>query len=261
MAEVTSDATAPATSAGSKGTFVQRELNGASFLSLEHFLHMALVVIVAGLVAVGLSSAISMWTGGAGTTSLTMFGAPASSLLSGYGGGFKSLEALGALSIVAALLLLVPLLVVLDRRTRAEWTKRVGYSKRLAYRLPIYGALALLLTGKIVAEISMIAVVLQSIAYIGVATEDIGNMYLTQFVPALVTAVVFAGAGMYVFKLAKGQDMGRMFSGLVAVVGVVLAIALFITAYLVLHSPANNGYDLPFESSPTTRSLEDIFKY
>ena len=74
-------------------------------------------------------------------------------------------------------------------------------------------------------------------------------------------AVVFGGAAWYVFKLAKGQDMGRMFSGLVAVVGVLLAIALFITAYLVLHAPANNNtYDLPFQSSPS-KNFEDIFRY
>ncbi|HSE61447.1 MAG TPA: hypothetical protein VLA88_04100 [Candidatus Saccharimonadales bacterium] len=263
MAEVTSNAseTDTAATASDGSSFFRRQLHGATFLSLEHFLHMGLVVVVAGLLAMGLTAAISMWTGGQAVGQL-LFKDSASSLPSSIGSGLSSLEAMSALGIVAGLLVLVPLLMVLDRRTGAEWLKRPGYSKRLAYKLPIYGALAALVAAKVAAVIAMLGVVLQSIALIGVTGEDIGAMYLTEFVPALVAALVFGAAAWYVLKLAKGRDLGKAFSSLVAAIGLVLAVALFITAYLALHNAPRDTYMNPLSPTPgDSRNLEDIFKY
>src|SRR5688572_14928284 len=83
--------------------FIKRELNGATFLTLEHVGHMVLVVVVAGLVLSGVLSAMSMWFGAAGMGSVLIsgtasLGAAASS----------AMEGAMSLGIVAALLVLVP---------------------------------------------------------------------------------------------------------------------------------------------------------
>ena len=216
--------------AKSKG-FIKRELNGATFLTLEHIGHMALVVIVSGLVLSGILSAMSMWFGTAGMGSaltggtVGLLGAAASS----------AVEGALSLGVVAALLVLVPLLVILDRRTRAEWHKRPGFAGRLAYKVPVYTALAVLATAIIACKIQMLYVVLSSLAFIGVSGAPIGSLYIDHFIPALLGVVVFGAAAWYLFTLAKGRDHGRTFSMAVAVLAGVVSVALFITTLVVLH--------------------------
>ncbi len=250
-------APAPAVIPSAGGQFLKRELNGATFLSLEHLGHMLLVVVVAALLAMGISMAISIWTGAS---------AMGASMMGGLGliasGGVAYLQAMAAVGIVAALVVLVPLLVVLDRRTRAEWMKRRGYSGRMAYKVPVYLALGLLVSAKLIADICMVSVVISSLVQIGVPDAQIGSLYLTQFVPALIAAVVFGMAAWYVFKLAKGRDMGRQFAAFMAVLSTALVIALLITAVTVLRAkdatPTMPDYMRNYNSN---KSLEDLFKY
>jgi hypothetical protein len=239
-------ATPVAPESKSKG-FIKRELNGATFLTLEHIAHMALVVVVSGLIVSGLGAAFSLWFG-AGGMSQALLG-DASLLLGGMGG--KTLEATMALGVVAALLVLVPALVILDRRTRAEWHKRPGYAGRLAYKVPVYGALAVLAAILIVLKIQLVYVIISSLAFIGVQGAQIGDMYLHSFIPTLIAYAVFGAAAWYVFNLAKGRDNGRLFSLAKAVGGGVLAVALFITALVALHDGKNDT------TLPATRGESD----
>lgn len=247
---------APTAAPSVAGMFMKRELNGASFLSLEHVGHMLLVVVVAALVAAGISTSISLWTG-----------SPAMSMMGGFGlliggGGAAQIEAMSATCIVAALMVLVPLLVILDRRTRAEWLKRHGYSGRLAYKVPVYVALGLLITAKLTADIVMLSVILSSLVQIGVSNSQVGNLYLTQFVPAFVAAVVFGLAAWYIFKLAKGRDMGRQFSAFMAFISTVLVVALLITVVSVVHArPTTNDMPDYMRNFNSGKSLEDLFNY
>jgi hypothetical protein len=257
MAQHPMPAPAPVVAPSASGMFLKREMNGASFLSLEHVAHMVLVVVVAALVAGGLTLGLSLWTGA------PMAGGSYSLLLSES--AMQSAAAMGAVGIVAALLVLAPLLMVLDRRTRAEWMKRHGYSGRVAYKVPVYTALGVLVAAKLMAVIAMVGVVLTSLVSIGVPNAGIGSMYLTQFVPAAITAVVFGLAAWYVFKLAKGRDMGRQFSLLMVFAAGVLSLALLITAVSVMHSNKNESltpypYTMP-NNSNSNRSLEDLFNY
>lgn len=253
------DTTPVATPASANvGSFLKREMSGATFLTLEHVGHMALVVIVTILVAVGFITALSLWTGNVGIVSMMPeLGAH----------GAKYVEASMAISIVAALLVLVPMLAVLDRRTRAEWLKRPGYAARVAYKAPVYTALGVLVVGKTAAVIQMVSVVLSSLALIGVSGSDIGGMYLSQFLSALLVTIIFGASGWYVFKLAKGRDNGQTFSMAMVVVGTMLAIALFITAIVTFHNSTNTsqptrGSDYFNEYRPgDSKDLEKLFPY
>lgn len=241
MAENQKDTTPVAVESSANGTsFIKRELNGASFLTLEHVGHMLLTVVIASLLASGVNVAMSMWTGGVGNNPL-----------------FHVLEPMAAMTIISALIILVPVLIVLDRRTRAEWRLRTGYTDRLAYKVPVYTALGLLITAKTLAFIQAIAVVVTSLTLIGVKGADVGSMYLSDFLPAIIATAIFGGAAWYVFKLAKGRDNGRMFSLIMAVLGVAMAAALFITVIVQNHNdkaePVTNpssggGTMVPFDS-------------
>lgn len=241
-------------------SFFKRELNGATFLSLEHVGHMVLVVVVAILLAIGVVNALSLWTGNSG-----VMGALGTDL--GIGGpGARYVEATAAIGVVASLAVLVPLMVVLDRRTRAEWVKRPGYTNRAAYKVPIYVALGVLVAGKVSAVVQMLTVVLSSLAVIGMNGQDVGGMYLNSFLPSLIVAIIFGAAAWYLFKLAKGRDNGRAFSIGAALVAGVLAIALFVTAVIVMRTPSTTreaDYDDSsryFDDFNDSSELEDLFR-
>jgi hypothetical protein len=263
MANVKTIETAPVETpaASTASSFWKRELNGATFLSLEHVCHMVLVVVVAVLLSAGVVTAISLWSGNSGVLSalgtMPTIGGPAA----------RWTEANASIGLVAALATLVPLMTILDRRTRAEWAKRPGYESRVAYKVPVYVALGVLVAGKVFALIQMLTVVLTSLAVIGVKGYDIGSMYLYQFLPAAIAALIFGAAGWYLFKLAKGRDNGRAYSVATSLVAMMVAVALFVTAVIVLHTPGStiepSGGTNYFDdfNSGDSRSLEDLFRY
>lgn len=238
----------PAMVAPAGESFVHRELNGATFLTLEHVGHMALAVIVPLLILAGIMSALSLWTGVPGLSAGLFSGVTTETA------SLKVLEATMALGVVAALLVLAPALMVLDRRTRAEWRKRPGYAGRLAYKVPVYTALALLGVLAVGTVVEMVYVVIASLVFVGVANAPIGTMYLDTFLPALIAFVVVAAAAWYVFNLAKGRDYGRKFSLGAVALSVVAIVALFITSLVVLHGsdssfPSTNPNTDPYSGS------------
>lgn len=234
----------PAVPAASEG-FVKREFNGASFLGLEHIGHMALVVIVPGIILSGLTTAFTMWFG------LGSF-SPVPDIA--YFGG-TWISALMAIGLVAALLILAPLQALLGRRSRREWHKRPAFVGRLAYKVPVYGALAAATAAVIWFKIQLLSVILATLAFIGVPDAPFASMYGSTFLPAFIGLLLYASVWWYIFRLVKGQDYGRLFDVGVGVVSTLVVIALFITAAVKLHDPGFNSsvteplpsrmYDLP----------------
>jgi len=227
---------APVAPESNSKSFIKRELNGATFLTLEHVGHMALVVVVSMLVLSGICSAFGMWFGTNAMASTMFLGSTGA-----LGGGLQAHESFMALGVVAALLVLLPALVILDRRTRAEWNKRRGYAGRLAYKAPVYGALGALGLLFVASKIQALYVIIMSLAYIGVSGAPIGSMYVGNFIPALLGMAVFGAAMWYVFNLAKGRDYGRKFSMMATAIGGAVVLALFITSLVVLHDGSESA--------------------
>lgn len=238
------------------GAFIKRELNGATFLTLEHVAHMVLVVVVAALVAMGITTVLGMWMGSS-ASALSSEAIPISAM-------FAHAEVAWAVGIVASLLVVVPLMIVLDRRTRAEWSKRPDYAGRTAYKVPVYIALGVLGALKITACIGMVSAVVLSLVLLGTGTP-IAPLYTDQFVPALIAAVTFGAAAWYVFKLAKGVDLSRVFNVLTVFLSAALVAALLVTAASQAHKPSTQfpGSDLRGMPEPYTdlQNFDDIFKY
>jgi hypothetical protein len=252
MTEETTPAHVPAPAApvvqpGMTSGLLKKLTSGSTFLTLEHVAHMALVVVVSVLMMTGISGAWSMWLGGSSSTP-----AGVETLVAVTGAGLS--EATTAIFVVSALLVLVPALVILDLRTRAEWQKRHDYAGRLAYKAPIYTALGVLTATIVGTVISLVSTLLSSLAFIGVEGYDIGGSYVHSFLPSLFSLAVFAGAALYVFRLLKGRDIGRTYSMAVAFLSTALLIALFVTSIVITHDNGINATDNTKMNSNTTPS-------
>lgn len=234
-------------------SFISRELHGASFLTLEHVAHMVLVVVIPGLILCAITSALSLWFGFGSTPVLDMVY---------YGGNWIS--TMGGSSIIAALLVLTPLLPILSARTRSEWHKRPAYAGRLAYKIPLYSALAATTAIVIGFKIQILAILLAMVTYMG-ATDGfyVTFGYASMLVPAFVGLGLFSIAWWYMFKLVKGVDYGRTFSTAMALIGIMLAIALFLTTFIGLHSNSSgnvypvapNLYSNPYQTYEDIRNI------
>ncbi len=218
---------------------MSRQWNGASFLTLEHVGYFVLVVVVPALLFASVTAAWELWGNGNRGVDVLLY----PSL--GIG---NSLFVLPALMATAGLLVAVPLMYLLQKRVSAELLKRPGYTGRVAYKLPIYSALAVLVALTLGSLATMLAVVLQSLAMIGVKNAQVGQLYLNDFLPALIALVIFGASAWYVFWYAKGRDVSRMFVSAVAVLAFALAITLFVTTVNTLHTTPNPV--MPIDSVP-----------
>lgn len=215
--------------ANSGKSLIKRELNGASFLSLEHSVHMVLIVLVPGLILAALTSGFNLWFG-LGTL------APVPDVAYFVGGSW--LSSIMTVGTVAAVCVTVPLLVLFGRRTRLEWRKRPGFAGRLAYKLPLYVAFTAITALVIWFKIQILSVILATLAFIGVQNAPFGVMYGSVFLPALIGLLLFAAAWWYMFALIKGKDYGQLYDITCAVIGLIVASALFITITIKLHDTA-----------------------
>jgi hypothetical protein len=229
---------------------VARQLSGTSFLTLEHVGYFVLVVLMPSLLLLGASTALQLWGGNSASSSGSTF-LPLSYTVEPI---MRYIDTTVAIGLSAAFLVLAPLMYVLRRRTASEYAKRPGYVGRVAYKLPVYTALALLAAQTVGAFVSMLGVFLNSLVNIGVKGADIGAMYTSQFVPALLAFVVFGLAAWYVMWFAKGRDLSKVFVGGASLLAAVLTIALFVTTLTLNHDTKNDiepikpqpyPYDLP----------------
>jgi hypothetical protein len=214
-------------------TGAARQLRGATFLTLEHIGYFMLVVLLPGLFLAGVAAALQLW--GARTANSEPVPLGLSNIVT------PGVNTAGALALVALLFVAVPLLYCLRRRIGAEYAKRPGYTGRVAYKLPVYTALALLITATLGTFTTMLYVFLSSLALIGVSGANVGEMYLAQFIPALLGFVIFGATAWYVLWFAKGRDMSRLFVQIAGVIGGIMVIALFVTALTVNHDAKNRG--------------------
>lgn len=209
---------------------VLRQLSGTSFLTLEHIGYFVLVVLMPSLLLLGASTALQMWrNGGNSAASDTTFLSYTVQPIMSY------VDTSLAIALTAGFLVLTPLMFLLRRRTAAEYAKRPGYTNRVAYKLPVYTALALLAAQTVGAVVSMLGVFLNSLVNIGVKNADIGGMYTSQFLPALLAFAVFGMAAWYVMWFAKGKDASKAFVGGVALLASIMTIALFVTVLTLNH--------------------------
>jgi hypothetical protein len=214
---------------------MQRQLHGTAFLSLEHWAYIVLAVLLPLLLLGGFHAAMAVWTN-RGTD-------PIAALVSG---GILT-QFFGSLTVTftALLLTLASLMFILQRRTEGEFAKRPDYKHRLAYKLPIYGGLAMLAIFKVISFCSLLAAFLESLTLIGVKGADIGGLYLTQFLPSLLALVVFAAAAWYLMRLAKGYDKSSLYSLVMLCVSVLLSVALFTTAVMAAHKDIDRTPPMP----------------
>lgn len=231
----------------------------AAFLSLEHAARMTLSVILPLLTVLGLSVAFSLWTGASNGSEYLLsmiISNPATQII-----------ASSAVTIATALLVSGCLFWLFDRRVNGAILRRLQYKQRLAYRLPLYVAFGTTAAIAFIVSIDLIATVLNSITLIGVANTNVGQLYLSRFLPELIGLAIVAAAGWYQLQLLRGSNKGRMFAPLSLAVSVVLAATLIISATSVLHAPANNGASpsepipLPYPYNTPRSNNNNLYNY
>lgn len=220
-------------------SFSARFLHGTTFLTFEHSYYFALVVLVPVLLFLGASYAVGMWTGKYDLPH-TLIWPPEMNAI--------RVETAGVGIMAAALFVLAAKMTVLRRRLAAEYGKRLGYERRVAYKLPVYSALAALVTLSMASFIVMLGVVINSLLSMSQSGVSIGDMYIRDFVPALMGFAIFSSAAWYVLWFAKGKDCSGLFVASMNVLATVLVIALIITALTVNRD--NDGKSSP--ASPTS---------
>ncbi|HEU5187656.1 MAG TPA: hypothetical protein VFT87_04075 [Candidatus Saccharimonadales bacterium] len=221
-------ATSPGSSLNSLG--LSRFTRGTTFLALEHVLYLFFTLTLAGLIVCGSVATLALWTG----ESLLKPGAVGSFFVSGW-----------AIWLAAGLLSLGPLVWLLHARTRAELSKRPGFTGRLAYKVPLYIALGVGAVVKVGAWVTLVSVLLFSLASIGIRSEMAMAMWVSQLVPAFLTIVVFGVTNWFLLKRAKGADNGRNFTQLLVSVSVLLGVALFVSAAIALQSTTSIEFNTP----------------
>lgn len=218
-------------------SFSARFLRGTTFLTFEHSYYFALVVAVPVLLFFAANYAVGMWTGQYDLPHTLMWPPEANMM---------RVETTWVGILVAALVVLGAKMGVFRRRLAAEYAKRPGYDRRVAYKLPVYGALAVLVTLSMVSFIEMLGVVINSLLAVQQSSAAIGEMYRHDFVPALMGFVLFSAAAWYVLWFAKGKDSSRLFVASMNVLAVLLVVALLVTA-LTINRDNNDT-----QSSPTS---------
>lgn len=244
--QTTKETLRTSTEAATKKDSWARQLTGTSFLTLEHVGYFVLVVLMPMIILASILVAIDMWSGGSQASIMPLMYPSYANL--------PSLDVTTAMALVASLVTLAPFMYVLRRRTSAEYAKRPGYTRRVAYKLPVYSAVAVLAALTVGSLIGMVAVLLQSLVQIGSGT-DIGQLYRTSFVSALLGFVVFGLSGWYALWFAKGKDLTKLFMNAVILLAVVMAVALFVTAMSNTHSG-----NVP-RSMPMYNNLDNFLRY
>lgn len=242
-------------------SFWKRQTQGTAFLSLEHVAHMATVVITAVLTAAAANWLIVSWWGQSWSSAGLANHWPMLDLT-----GWLMGMPYSAVGLAAALLMFSFMLWFLGSRTKSEWGKRLGYTKRTAYKVPIYTAMGILGLISFSAKIVMLAVLLTSISWLGMANApDQTNMYALQFLPALVTAVVASATFWHLVKMAKGHDKTMNWGMMKAALGVVLAVAMLVTYAVNLRQPTSDRLMNPagtmLEGSDSSNFLDDLYRY
>jgi hypothetical protein len=250
------DTASTSTESPKRGMGTSRQLSGTSFLTLEHVGYFTLVTFLPSVLIIAVLTAIDLWSNNSGGAVQPLGLTTLQPIITNGDNAIVAIQA------AAALIVLAPLLLVLRRRTAAEYDKRTGYKNRVGYKLPVYTALALLTTATVASFASMLSVFLRSLTQIGVSGADIGKIYTAEFIPALIMFAVFSVAALYTFWFAKGRDKSKIYIGFMALISGVFAIALFVTVLNLNHDP-NRGINSggPIQIQPYPNSSNNLFNY
>jgi len=185
----------------------------AKWLSFEYLLAMGSLVASTLLMVSILESLFGGWAGGK-TMLATQVGGWTASLLS-LGMATKGTGVIVA-SVMAVMLAMIAL-VCFDRVTKAL-PDRIGYTKRMVYKLITYGAFAMLFILALVLVAKLITVLVSSLLFIGVAGAGAiyKSLYVAEFLPYLLGLSLIVAIGVCLAKIIQGKNVSQI-SAIIAV--------------------------------------------
>lgn len=180
------------------------------------------------------SELFGLWTGSGGIVTL----------LGGYTSIVTTAVATALFSVLAFLLY---------RAVTKEVALQPGYIERPAY-LFITNSFCAVVGGLFVFVIAqLVSILISSLLLIGTST-DIGALYLTQFLPGLLTAAVIGFVGFSAYKIVTGKNFSSIMTIVLMSLAGALLVAVLITVPIKAHSTAASS------SSSSTNDYNDYFE-
>ncbi len=206
--------------------YVDPNKGKAKWLTFEYALSMGSLVLAVLLVVSALTAVFGGWAGQGSAV-----GHGGTSWLMGLFSVSVITPATGLVATsVAAVLLSVVALVGFGRVSKTL-PDREGYTKRTAYKVITYGALAALVLPALALIAKLAGILVSSLLFIGVdgAGDVYKSLYLAEFLPYLLSLGVLAMAAFFVGKIVNGRNASKTLSFIMIGVAATLLIASAIT--------------------------------
>lgn len=206
--------------------YVDPNKGKAKWLTFEYALSMGSLVLAALLTTSMLTAVFGGWAGKGSAVAHS-----GTSWLMGLFSVNMITPATGlVVTSVAAVLLSVVALIGFGRVSKAL-PDREGYTKRAAYKVITYSALAALVLPVLALVAKLIGILVSSLLFIGIngAGEVYKTLYLVEFLPYLLSLGVLAAVAFLVGKIVNGHNTSKTVSLIVLGVASALLIASAIT--------------------------------
>ena len=149
--------------------------------------------------------------------------------------------------------------VVFFPRFKRALADRPEFTSRLAYRLPLYVAFAMIFFASLYMAAHLIAIIVSSLLLIGVNSVSIGDLYLQQFLP-LVAALGLTGfVGYLLFAIIKGKDVSKLLAWVVFGATAALTFAVLLSATINVHKETSSSSSSETLSPDMKRQLNSLY--
>jgi hypothetical protein len=195
----------------------------SEFLTLEYIVSFGAIVASLMCLDAAVKAAFTLWNNGT-----VVLGMPFGWVLpvsGGYTGAIWAGLAAVALALVG---------MFFHRRAAAGMNARPVYVERQAYKIVAYATLAVLGVYLLVTVLTLFSVIISSLLLIG-SESSISSLYLTVFLPTLLTILIVGFATYCVYRFTTGRsEIAKLYNVLLAL-GTIVLLALIITVAVRSH--------------------------
>lgn len=220
------EAAAPQQYAAYQQTYADPNKGKAKWLTFEYALSMGSIVLAALLIVSALTAVFGGWAGQGSAIAHS-----GTNWLLGLFSTSMITPATGLVVTSVAAVLLAGVALVGFGRVSKALPDREGYTKRAAYKVVTYSALAALVLPALALMAKLVGILVSSLLFIGVdnAGEVYKSLYLAEFLPYLLGLGVLGVAAFFIGKIINGYNTSKVVSFIVLGVALALLIASAIT--------------------------------
>jgi hypothetical protein len=133
-------------------------------------------------------------------------------------------------------------------RFKRALVDRPMFTKRLAYKLPLYVSCAIAFFATLYVAAHVAALLISSLLLIGVDQVNIGQLYVQEFLPLIIVLGFMGFVSYLLFNILIGKDKSKLLSLILVSLMIVLMLTVLITSTIKTHTDS---------SSRTTNNAQD----